>query len=103
MVHVSYRILLYNIIVKLLSYVSFCPFCVHIYDMCCILGTAMSCVLVCKLVHVHYRTSKSDSALRALAGSFAPPRTEKTRTASGPPMLSDDMSTPTVEPEVCSK
>lgn len=71
--------------------------------MCCILGTAMSCVLVCKLVHVHYRTSKSDTALRALAGSFAPPRTEKTRTASGPPMLSDDMSTPTVEPEVGSK
>ncbi|KAJ9600360.1 hypothetical protein L9F63_009330, partial [Diploptera punctata] len=45
-------------------------------------------------------TSKSDSALRALAGSFAPPRTEKTRTASGPPMLSDDMSTPTTEPEL---
>ncbi|XP_069669911.1 protein furry isoform X4 [Periplaneta americana] len=45
-------------------------------------------------------TSKSDSALRALAGNFAPPRTEKTRTASGPPMLSDDMSTPTTEPEL---
>jgi hypothetical protein len=56
-----------------------------------------------KLFYVYYRTSKSDSALRALAGSFAPPRTEKTRTASGPPMLSDDMSTPTTEPEVCSK
>ena len=75
----------------------------YIFMMCCILGTAMPCVLVCKLVCVHYRTSKSDSALRALAGSFAPPRTEKTRTASGPPMLSDDMSTPAVEPEVCSK
>lgn len=54
------------------------------------------------LLCILYRTSKSDSALRALAGSFAPPRTEKTRTASGPPMLSDDMSTPTTEPEVCS-
>jgi hypothetical protein len=63
----------------------------------------MPFVLICKLICVHYRTSKSDSALRALAGSFAPPRTEKTRTASGPPMLLDDMSSPAVEPEVCSK
>ncbi|XP_068083711.1 protein furry [Anabrus simplex] len=44
-------------------------------------------------------TSKSDSALRALAG-FPPTRTEKARTASGPPMLSDDLSTPTTEPEL---
>nr|CAD7394481.1 unnamed protein product [Timema cristinae] len=46
-------------------------------------------------------TSKSDSALRALAAGYAPPRTEKTRTASGPPILSDDMSTTsTTEPEL---
>ncbi|CAG2053461.1 unnamed protein product [Timema podura] len=46
-------------------------------------------------------TSKSDSALRALAAGYAPPRTEKTRTASGPPILSDDMSTSsTTEPEL---
>lgn len=46
-----------------------------------------------------YRTSKSDTALRALAG-YPPTRSEKARTASGPPVLSDDISTPTTEPEV---
>ncbi|XP_047109734.1 protein furry [Schistocerca piceifrons] len=44
-------------------------------------------------------TSKSDTALRALAG-FPTPRTEKTRTASGPPMVSDDLCTPSTEPEL---
>lgn len=44
-------------------------------------------------------TSKSDTALRALAG-FTPQRIEKTRTASGPPMVSDDLSTPTTENEL---
>lgn len=43
--------------------------------------------------------SKSDTALRTLAG-FQTPRAEKTRTASGPPILPDDLSTPTTEPEV---
>lgn len=46
-------------------------------------------------------SSKSDTALRALAG-FQTPRVEKTRTASGPPVLPDDLSTPTTEAEVCS-
>lgn len=44
-------------------------------------------------------SSKSDTALRALAG-FQTPRAEKTRTASGPPVLPDDLSTPTTEAEV---
>ncbi|XP_063231705.1 protein furry [Bacillus rossius redtenbacheri] len=44
-------------------------------------------------------SSKSDSALRALSG-FTPSHAEKTRTASGPPVLSDDLSTPTTEPEL---
>ncbi|XP_034942121.1 protein furry isoform X2 [Chelonus insularis] len=43
--------------------------------------------------------SKSDTALRALAG-FQTPRTEKTRTTSGPPILPDDLSTPTTEVEL---
>ncbi|XP_043493885.1 protein furry isoform X2 [Polistes fuscatus] len=43
--------------------------------------------------------SKSDTALRALAG-FQTPRAEKTRTASGPPVLPDDLSTPTTEVEL---
>lgn len=44
-----------------------------------------------------FRTSKSDSALRALTGYQ---RSEKTRTASGPPIISDDASTPTTEQEM---
>ncbi|XP_046735470.1 protein furry [Diprion similis] len=43
--------------------------------------------------------SKSDTALRALAG-FPTPRVEKTRTCSGPPGLPDDLSTPTTEAEL---
>ncbi|KAK0097546.1 hypothetical protein PV326_001186 [Microctonus aethiopoides] len=43
--------------------------------------------------------SKSDTALRALAG-FQTPRIEKTRTTSGPPILPDDLSTPTTEVEL---
>ncbi|XP_044597140.1 protein furry isoform X1 [Cotesia glomerata] len=43
--------------------------------------------------------SKSDTALRALAG-FQTPRVEKTRTTSGPPILPDDLSTPTTEVEL---
>lgn len=46
-----------------------------------------------------FYSSKSDTALRALAG-FQTPRAEKTRTASGPPVLPDDLSTPTTEAEV---
>ncbi|XP_075228459.1 microtubule binding protein furry isoform X2 [Lycorma delicatula] len=46
-------------------------------------------------------TSKSDSALRAMAGGYVPPRgADKIRTASGPPMLSDENSTPTNETEL---
>ncbi|RZF45117.1 hypothetical protein LSTR_LSTR014742 [Laodelphax striatellus] len=47
-------------------------------------------------------TSKSDSALRAMAAvGFVPPRgADKIRTASGPAMLSDENSTPTTETEV---
>ena len=50
-------------------------------------------------MNVLYYSSKSDTALRALAG-FQTPRAEKTRTASGPPVLPDDLSTPTTEAEV---
>lgn len=53
-----------------------------------------------KTLELFFRSSKSDTALRALAG-FQTPRTEKTRTASGPPVLPDDLSTPTTEAEVC--
>ncbi|KAK6628770.1 hypothetical protein RUM43_002586 [Polyplax serrata] len=50
--------------------------------------------------HVKTGTSKSDSALRALS-SYQNQRSEKTRTASGPPIVTDDASTPsTTEPEV---
>lgn len=52
-----------------------------------------------KILKVFFRSSKSDTALRALAG-FQTPRAEKTRTASGPPVLPDDLSTPTTEAEV---
>ncbi|XP_039287310.1 protein furry [Nilaparvata lugens] len=47
-------------------------------------------------------TSKSDSALRAMAAvGFVPPRgADKIRTASGPAMLSDENSTPTTETEM---
>ncbi|XP_046667613.1 protein furry isoform X2 [Homalodisca vitripennis] len=46
-------------------------------------------------------TSKSDSALRALASGFVPPRgADKIRTASGPAMLSEETSTPTTETEL---
>jgi len=62
-------------------------------------------VFILRHIHIHthhinfFCSSKSDSALRALAG-FQTPRTEKTRTASGPPVLPDDLSTPTTEAEV---
>lgn len=47
-----------------------------------------------------FRTSKSDSALRALS-SYQNPRSDKTRTASGPPIIADDASTPSItEPEI---
>ena len=52
-----------------------------------------------KIFEIFCRSSKSDTALRALAG-FQTPRAEKTRTASGPPVLPDDLSTPTTEAEV---
>lgn len=52
-----------------------------------------------KILELLFRSSKSDTALRALAG-FQTPRAEKTRTASGPPVLPDDLSTPTTEAEV---
>lgn len=59
------------------------------------------CDIVFVLRHIElFLSSKSDTALRALAG-FQAPRTEKTRTASGPPVLPDDLSTPTTEAEVC--
>ncbi|XP_063986587.1 protein furry isoform X3 [Diachasmimorpha longicaudata] len=43
--------------------------------------------------------SKSDTALRALAG-FQTSKPEKARTTSGPPVLPDDLSTPTTEVEL---
>ena len=49
------------------------------------------------------RSSKSESALRALAGLSTVRTTEKSRTVSGPPLLSEDLSTPTIDAEVIEK
>lgn len=67
------------------------------YDLCKII--LCNIFLSLELNSRIFYSSKSDTALRALAG-FQTPRTEKTRTASGPPVLPDDLSTPTTEAEV---